>query len=171
MARATYNPATVKDELEELLRGYEGDQSEVIMVLQDIQDKYNWLPREALSYVARKWEIPMTELFHIATFYKAFSLKPRGKHILYLCMGTACHVREAPFILDALERDFGIRNRETTPDGLITLETVNCVGACALGPILVVDGEMKGNMTQAKAGGIIKRLRKQSAEEAQDATA
>jgi NADH:ubiquinone oxidoreductase subunit E len=152
----------IGSDLDELLQDYERDRSEVIMVLQDIQDKYNWLPQEALQYVAKNWKLPMTDLYHISTFYKAFSLKPRGKNILQLCLGTACHVREAPFILDALERDFGLKNRETTDDGLFTLETVNCLGVCALGPVLVVNGEVRGNMTQAKVAGIIKKLRKEA---------
>ncbi len=165
MSNVALDVQKIGNDLDELLKDYDHDRSEVIMVLQDIQDKYNWLPIEALQYVAKNWRIPMTDLYHIATFYKTFSLKPRGKHILQLCMGTACHVREAPFILDALLRDFGIKNRDTTPDGLFTLETVNCVGACAQGPILIVDGDMRGNMTQAKVGGIVKKLRKESERE------
>jgi len=165
MLQVEMNKKKVDAELDEMLAGYERDRTEVIMVLQDIQDKYNWLPQEALTYVAKNWQIPMTDMYHIVTFYKAFSLKPRGKHILQLCLGTACHVREAPFILDALERDHGIKNRETTDDGLFTLETVNCVGACAQGPILIIDGQMRGNMTQTKVGGIIRKLRKAHKEE------
>jgi NADH-quinone oxidoreductase subunit E len=161
MFKVEIDTRRIESDLEELLSSYKRNRTEVIMVLQDIQDKYNWLPKEAIQYVAKNWQIPMSDLYHISTFYKAFSLKPRGKHILHLCLGTACHVREAPFILDALERDFGMKDRETTADGLFTLETVNCVGACALGPILVVDGEMRGNMTQTKVAGIIKKIKKQ----------
>lgn len=150
----------MEKEVEALLADCDKTSEDLIMVLQDIQGKYNWLPREALEYVSRRLDVPLAQIYHIGTFYKAFSLEPRGKHILQVCTGTACHVRGSKFILEGLERDHGLRAGKTTEDKLFTLECVNCLGACALGPILVVDGKYIGHCTQVRAGNAIKRLRK-----------
>jgi NADH-quinone oxidoreductase subunit E len=102
----------------------------------------------------------MSRIFEVATFYKAFSLNPRGRHQLSLCLGTACHVRGAPLIQDSLERTLGIKAGETTKDLEYTFETVNCLGACALGPILVVDNEYQGQVTLSKTNKILRQLGK-----------
>jgi len=159
----------MEKEVEALLADYDKTPEDLIMVLQDIQGKYNWLPREALEYVSRRLDVPLAQIYHIGTFYKAFSLEPRGKHILQICMGTACHVRGAMRIAEEYERQFGLKLGKTSEDGLITFERVNCLGACAIGPIVVVDGEYKGNMTVNRANAIIKRIRREDSKDAADA--
>jgi NADH-quinone oxidoreductase subunit E len=133
----------------------------IIAILQDIQDEVNYLPEEALRYVARALDIPLSKVCSLATFYKAFSLKPRGRHVIHVCLGTACHVRGAVRILEALERDLNIRSGQTDEDLQFTLETVNCLGACALGPVVVVDGDYHGQMDSSKATRLLKRLRRE----------
>ena len=135
------------------------DPSAIIAVLQDMQEQVNYLPEGALRYVAEQLDIPASKVYSLATFYRAFSLEPRGRHQIYVCTGTACHVRGAVKIIDALEREIGIQAGETDEDLEFTLETVNCVGACALGPVIVVDGEYHGQMTAAKSVRLVKKLR------------
>lgn len=127
----------------------------LVSILQDIQEIYNYLPKETLEAVAEKMDMPLIDVCGTATFYKAFSLTPRGKHIITVCVGTACHVRGGPWIVEELENTLGIHPGETTEDGLFTLETVNCLGACALGPVMVIDGEYYGQMTTKKVGSIL----------------
>ena len=124
-------------------------------VLQEIQEIYNYLPKEALEMVAETMAISLVDVYGTASFYKAFSLTPRGKHIVTVCLGTACHVRGGPWIIEELERILDIHPGETTEDGNFTLETVNCLGACALGPVMVIDGEYHGQMTIKKVEGIL----------------
>jgi NADH-quinone oxidoreductase subunit E len=135
------------------------DQAGLIAILQDIQTVYNYLPKEALSYVAEKLEMPLIDVYCVASFFKSFSLKPRGKHIITVCLGTACHVKRAPSILDRIEKKLGIRPGENTEDMQFTLETVNCLGACALAPIMVVDGEYYGQTTMKKVNVILQKHR------------
>jgi NADH-quinone oxidoreductase subunit E len=129
---------------------YQAQPSALLAILQDIQAQENWLPKEALERVAEKLAVPVTRVYGMATFFRAFSLKPRGKHICTVCMGTACHVRGAPKLVEKLERDLKVKAGETTEDKNVTLETVNCVGACALGPLVILDGEYHGNISSAK---------------------
>lgn len=146
--------------VEELVGQWAGEPEKLIMAMLAIQDQFNWLPPDALDYMSRRLEVPRSQVYHIGTFYKVFSLVPRGKHILHLCMGTACHVRGAALVADALQREQGVPLGGTSADGLFTLERVNCVGACAIGPVLLVDGKYHGGMTQNRAGAIVKRLRR-----------
>lgn len=132
----------------------------LIPILQDIQREFNWLPMEALEIVSKELDIPLMDVYGVATFYRTFSLKPRGKHIVTVCLGTACHVRGGQRIADFLSREMGIQPGETTENMKFTLETVNCLGACALGPIVVVNGEYHGQMTTSKAAVLLKGLRK-----------
>ncbi|RTZ92429.1 MAG: NAD(P)H-dependent oxidoreductase subunit E [Deltaproteobacteria bacterium] len=148
------------EKLDAILDRYDRNPAQLIPILQDVQAEENYLPREALEAISEKLDIPLVRLYSVATFYKAFSLKPRGKHIVQVCMGTACHVRGAPRILDKMVRDFGIQPGGTTKDMEFTLETVNCLGACALGPIVVVDGEYHGQMTTPKWDKLYKTLKK-----------
>jgi NADH-quinone oxidoreductase subunit E len=134
------------------------DKHSLIPILQDIQEEYNWLPREALEIIAQKLDISLMDIYGVATFYRTFSLKPRGKHIITVCQGTACHVRGGQRISDAISRALGINPGETTEDRKFTLETVNCLGCCAIGPIVMVDGEYYGGMTSQKALGLIKAI-------------
>ena len=144
--------------IERVLNHKVRDRSQLIEVLQDVQEEFNYLPEEALRAIAERLAVPEIEVFRVANFYKAFTLQPRGQHLLTLCMGTACHVRAAERLLDQVKAQAGITAGETTEDGKLTLETVNCLGACALGPVAVVDGEYYDHMTPAKLRSVIGRL-------------
>lgn len=137
-------------ELEALTAKAAGQKRALIQTLQDIQDRFQWLPPEALEHVAEALGVPLAQVYGVATFYKAFSLAPRGRHVCTVCLGTACHVRGGGAVLEAFERRLGIAEGQTTPDGAFTLERVNCLGACALAPLAVVDGRPHGQMTEAK---------------------
>jgi len=141
-----------------IIEKYGGDKSFIIPILQDIQREFNYLPREALDALCVNLDVPQSLVYHLATFYRAFSLTPKGKYRLSLCMGTACHVRGAPQIADHVERTLGIKPGETSKDLEYSLETVNCLGACALGPILVVNDEYHGQMTIAKTSKVLKSI-------------
>ncbi len=134
-----------------------GDGS-LIAALEQIQERYRYLPPEALILASERLGVPLSQAYSVATFYNAFSLKPKGKHCLHVCMGTACHVRGSPQVLDRLETKLGIKAAQTTRDHLFTLETVNCLGACALGPIVVTDGEYSGQMTTQKVDRLLKNI-------------
>ena len=149
--------------IENILDRHQHDRTAIIAILQDIQDEVNYLPEDALRYVAQALDVPISKVCSLATFYKAFSLQPRGKHVIHVCLGTACHVRGAVRILEALERDLGIRSGQTDENLQFTLETVNCLGACALGPVVVVDGEYHGQMTSAKTQSLLKRVKARDA--------
>jgi NADH-quinone oxidoreductase subunit E len=146
--------------LDTILERHDREPANVIAILQDIQAETNWLPEEDLRYVCAKLGIPLSKMMALATFYRAFSLQPRGKHIVQACLGTACHVRGAVRILGAIERELGIEGGQTDEDLQWTLETVGCLGACALGPIVVVDGEYHGQMTSVKATRLLQRIKK-----------
>ncbi len=136
--------------VDSILDTYQHDRGMLISILQDIQREYNYLPKEALIMVSQGLGIALSRVYSVATFFKAFNLKPRGRHLINVCLGTACHVRGAVRILETIERELGINRGETTQDLKYTLETVNCVGACALGPVVVIDGEHVGGMRTEK---------------------
>jgi NADH-quinone oxidoreductase subunit E len=133
-------------------------QVSLISLLSEIQDRYHYLPRSSLVLLSETLNVPLSQIYSVATFYNAFSLKPRGAHLVRVCMGTACHVRGAPHILNRLESKLNIHAGGTTRDRNVTLETVNCLGACALGPIAVVDGNYTGQMDISKADRLLKTL-------------
>ena len=139
-----------KKKIKSILARYQGDPGMLVAILQDVQAEYNYLPREALEKVGQGLDVPLSQVYSVASFFKAFSLKPRGRHLINVCLGTACHVRGAGRVIDEVERNLGIKSGETTKDMKYTLETVNCVGACALGPIVVIDGNYTGEMTGSK---------------------
>ena len=147
--------------LDSLIDKYGARREALIPVLQDIQTRLNWLPEEVLVAVAQRFEIPLIDLYGIVTFYKSFSLKPRGDHLVTVCLGTACHVRGGQRIVEAIARELGINPGETTEDLKFSLETVNCLGCCAIGPIVVIDGEYYGGMTSQKALSLIRRIGKE----------
>jgi NADH-quinone oxidoreductase subunit E len=133
----------------------------IVALLQQVQEQYNYLPEHVLRDLARARGLSLMEIFSVATFYKSFSLQPRGKHKFVVCTGTACHVQGSEKVTDELSRMLGIKPGETSQDGEYSLENVNCLGACALAPLLVVDGNYHGNMTVARVAAIIKeQLRK-----------
>jgi NADH-quinone oxidoreductase subunit E len=145
------------DEILSIIRKHEGDRGGLISIFEEIQAKHNYLPPEALKVVAQETGRSLVDLYGVATFYKSFSLKPRGKHLCSVCLGTACHVRQAPIIAGEFERQLGIHAGETTPDREFTLETVNCLGACALGPVVVVDGHYFSNVRSTRVKPIIEK--------------
>lgn len=127
----------------------------LIAILEEIQEVHGFLPESALRLVAAATDHSLVDVYGVATFYHSFSLEPRGKHHLCACLGTACHVRGAPTVVEALEQQLGIAAGETTPDGEFSLETVSCLGACALGPIVVVDGVYHSKMTAGKVRKVL----------------
>jgi len=144
------------DKIEQIINKYQGKASSLIQVLLEIQRENRWLPKEVLEKVSKKLKVPLSEIQHIATFYKAFSLIPRGRHEIHVCMGTACHVRGAPRVLGTVQDLIGTRPGETDSDLKFSLETVNCLGCCALGPVMVVDGKHHGKIAPAKAEDVLK---------------
>jgi len=150
------NPEQIEKIIED---HHKGNQAGLISLLEEIQAKYSYLPEEALRIVSQKMGYSLVDLYGVATFYRAFSLTPRGKHLISVCLGTACHVRGGDIIASEFQRQLSIRPGETTPDKEISLETVNCLGACALGPIVVVDGHYFSNVTVQKVKEIIHKAR------------
>ena len=129
-----------------ILDNYQHDEGSLVSILQDTQSEFGYLVREALVEISTGLGIPLSQVYSVATFFRSFSLKPRGRHLINVCLGTACHVRGAVRVLEAIERELGIKSGETTEDLKFGLETVNCVGACALGPIVIIDGKYSGEM-------------------------
>ena len=136
----------MEKKIESILDNYRRDRGLLVSILQDIQAEYNYLPKEALVQVNKGLDVPLSRVYSVVTFFKSFSLKPRGRHLINVCLGTACHVRGAVRVLEKIERELGISRSETTGDLKYTLETVNCVVACALGPIVIIDGEYSGQV-------------------------
>lgn len=151
----------MQETVDRIIDQYGGEERHLLAVLQDIQGKFNFLPRPALEQVCRKMNISMSRISYMATFFSSFSLKERGKHICTVCLGTACHVRGAPRLVEELERVLEVKAGQTTKDRQFTVETVNCVGACALGPLVIVDGEYHGNMSANQVDRMIRNVRKQ----------
>ncbi len=135
-----------------------GESFSLISVLSEIQERYHYLPHSALVLLSETYNIPLSQIYSVATFYHHFTLKPRGAHLVRVCMGTACHVRGSPHVLNRFETKLNIHPGETTRDRSVTLETVNCLGACALGPITVVDEKYTGETDVAKVDRILKNL-------------
>ncbi len=146
-------------EIDAIIERYENKPSSILAILQDIQTKEKYLPKEALERIGEKLGMPVNKIYRIATFYRALSLTPRGRHEVCVCMGTACHVRGAQRIVDQIKLELGIRPGETTKDRNFTLETVNCLGVCAAGPVVAIDGQYFGKMSPAKVDGTLKKFR------------
>jgi NADH-quinone oxidoreductase subunit E len=141
----------------EIIESHGYQRSSLIGILQDIQARMNYLPRKALLQVAKSLDIPVTTIYEVATFYKAFSLEPKGRHTIQVCLGTACHVRGGTRILSYLENRLDAKSGTTTSDLAFTLESVNCLGACALGPMMVIDKKYYGKINTIKIESILKR--------------
>jgi NADH-quinone oxidoreductase subunit E len=146
----------LKGKVQEVLQKYQHDNSLLVDILQDIQAETGYLPKEVLEETARGLDIPLSRVYSVATFFKAFSLKPRGRYLINVCVGTACHVRGSGKVVEKIEEELGIKRGETTPDLKFTLETVNCLGACALGPIVVVGEDYHGEMTPETVSSVLK---------------
>jgi NADH:ubiquinone oxidoreductase subunit E len=150
--------------LEQILEGRRSQPNQLIEVLQDVQQNYGYIPKEAMQIVSQGLGVPIIEVYRVASFYKAFRLKPSGKHVLTMCTGTACHVRGSHLLLDHAISQLGIKPGEVTPDGLFSIEHVNCLGACALGPIVAENGSYHHHMTPGKLRKLIETLRRQKTE-------
>jgi len=142
-----------------VLAKYQRDKSALIDILQDTQSAIGYLPREALEEIHAGLDVPLSRVYSVATFFKAFSLTPRGRHVINVCLGTACHVRGAPRIIEEITRQLKINPGETTPDGEFTLETVNCLGACALAPVVVIDDVYYEKVTPDRLRALINGCR------------
>jgi NADH:ubiquinone oxidoreductase subunit E len=151
----------MKGRLDAILEPAIGKRGALIGVLQDIQQACNYLPPDALHYACERLGLPVSQAYGLARFYNSFSLTPRGKHIVRVCMGTACHVKGAGLILQALERILEVKAGATTEDRLFTLEPVRCLGCCGLAPVMTINDDLYGSVTQASLPKIIERYRKQ----------
>jgi len=145
--------------IDRIIDKHDGEASSLNQVLLEIQSEFNWLPKTALERVSDKLQVPVTRIQHIATFYKAFSLVPKGRHQVHVCMGTACHVRGAPRILDTVQEVTGLDPGETDLEMKFSLETVNCLGCCALGPVMEIDGKTHGKMSTAQTADILEKYK------------
>jgi NADH-quinone oxidoreductase subunit E len=151
----TMDAEQVREKVSSILDRYERNEGMLVSILQDTQAALGYLAREALVEVSTGLEVPLSRVYSVATFFRAFSLKPRGRHLIDVCLGTACHVRGAVGILNSIERETGIKPGETSEDMRFSLETVNCVGACALGPIVIIDGKYEGEMKIDKVKALL----------------
>jgi len=157
---ATVTETTV----ESLVSSRQGMPSQLIEVLQDVQEAHGYISEATMNTVSAGLGVPLIDVYRVASFYKAFSLKPRGRHVITVCMGTACHVRGAPRMLDEVLGQLNVTPGETTDDGAFTVERVNCLGTCALGPVVVVDGQYHAHMNPGKLRKLIESIREQDSE-------
>ena len=141
-----------------IINKYNGDRGQLVSILQDIQTEYLYLPKEALIQVSESMAIPASRIYDVATFFRAFSLEARGRHLINVCLGTACHVRGAVRVLEKVERSLATKRGATTKDRKFTLETVNCMGCCAVGPAVKIDGEYFGQMSTEKVDNLLNRF-------------
>ena len=145
----------IMDRIDDIINKYINEEGVLIQLLLDIQREFNWIPKEAITRINERLHIPLSQIYRVASFYTALSLKPRGRHLIRVCLGTACYVRGGPRILDSVERTLDIKAGDTTSDGKFTLETVNCLGCCALGPVIEIDGQYHGRLSSASIGKML----------------
>ena len=157
--------------LDQILAGRRSQPNQLIEVLQDIQKNYGYISQEAIQTISQALGVPLIEVYRVASFYKAFRLEPSGKNVLTMCMGTACHVRGARLLVDQATGQLGVKPGEVTSDGLFSVEHVNCLGACALGPIVTENGSYHHHMTPGKLRKLIETLGNQKTEDNQDVMA
>ncbi|NQT84040.1 NADH-quinone oxidoreductase subunit NuoE [bacterium] len=150
-------PAEDRVKIEEILHQHNGEKSALVSILQSTNAFYNYLPEGVLRYLSRQLDVPLSLIYRIATFYTAFSLKPRGRHIIRVCVGTTCHVKGAPLIIETLERKLGIKRGETTEDMAFSLEEVACLGCCGLAPVMTVGDDLYGKISQAEVTKILRK--------------
>jgi len=146
------------ERVNEIIDRHGAERMHALAILQDIQREFNFLPRKALEQTAQSLGVPEGEIYRMATFFQSFSLHPKGEYVCKVCLGTACHVLGGPRILESLERELGIRAGETTPDGKFSLEAVRCLGACALGPVVVINEEPYAHTTPDRAVKLVRRI-------------
>jgi NADH-quinone oxidoreductase subunit E len=142
--------------VDKIIDKYAGEEGILIQLLLDIQQELNWIPKEVAERISQRLNIPQSQIYRVASFYTAMSLTPRGRHLVSVCMGTACHIRGSPRLLDRITDVLKIQPGEISPDRRFTLNTVNCLGCCALGPVMVVDGKYHGKLAPAEAEGVLK---------------
>ncbi len=143
------------EHIDKIIDKYADEKGVLIQLLLDVQRELNWIPKEAIMRIHERLKIPVSEIYRVASFYTALSLKPRGRHLVRVCAGTACYVRGGPRILDSVEQILGIKPGETTNDNKFSLETVNCLGCCALGPVVEIDREYHGKLSTATIGQLL----------------
>jgi NADH-quinone oxidoreductase subunit E len=144
-----------EEQIDKIIDKYGTEKGILIQLLLDIQKELNWIPKEAINRISDRLKIPYSQIYRIASFYTALSLKPIGRHLVRVCLGTACYVRGAPRILDSVTNKLGIKSGETTSDHKFSLETVNCLGCCALGPVIEIDGKYHGKLNSAELDKIL----------------
>jgi len=152
--------AVQEGKVSEIVNRWGAAEAFLVEMLQDIQHEYRYIPGEAIEAVAQQVGVPLGQVYHLATFFKGFSLKPRGEYVVSVCMGTACHVKGAPRIVDACCRELGVSEGETSPDGRFTVETVRCLGCCGLAAVMTVNEDLHGHVNSAKVPRLLKRYRK-----------
>jgi NADH-quinone oxidoreductase subunit E len=145
----------IESKVTEIVEKYGNDTNAIVAILQDIQEAHNYLPREELERLSKEMDVPLSRILSVATFYKAFSLTPRGKYPINFCLGTACHVRGGGRIMDKIERELGIERGETTEDLQFSLEEVRCLGCCGLAPVMMVGKDVQGKLTESKVVPIL----------------
>ncbi|MBW2196088.1 MAG: NAD(P)H-dependent oxidoreductase subunit E, partial [Deltaproteobacteria bacterium] len=145
------------EKVDRILKKNGNETTALVDILHDIQNEYYYLPQDIMKRLAEKLGIPLSRIYSTATFFKAFSLEPRGRHLISVCLGTACHVRGGPRIVDQIGSALDIEAGETTEDRNFTLDTVNCVGCCAIGPVMVVDGKYFGGVSAKKVLSVLKK--------------
>ncbi len=143
------------DKVDQIIDQYAGEEGVLIQVLLDVQREFNWIPNDVIKHISERLQIPISQIYRVASFYKAMSLTPVGRHLVQVCLGTACHVRGGPKVLDKAEQMLDIKAGDTTKDMKFTLQRVNCLGCCALGPVMVIDGEYHGKLPVAKVEEIL----------------
>jgi NADH-quinone oxidoreductase subunit E len=147
-------------DIDAIIEGYRAEKRFLIPILQDIQAEQHYLSPEAVRYVAARLRLPLVDVYGLATFYNCFSLKPRGKHLIKVCLGTACHLKGGPRVVETVERELKVHEGDMTPDGQFTYQTVRCVGACALAPLALVDEKYQAKTSSRKIAQVIKRLQR-----------
>jgi NADH-quinone oxidoreductase subunit E len=153
------------EQIDKIIDKYMGQKGVLIQLLLEIQHEFNWIPKSAITRIHKRLKIPTSEIYRVASFYTALSLKPRGLHLIRVCSGTACYVRGGPRILDSVERELKIKPGETTKDNNFTLETVNCLGCCALGPVVEIDGKYHGKLSPSNVGQLLSKYSKKEMEQ------
>ena len=145
--------------VDQIIDRYEGEEGILIQLLLDIQQELNWIPKEVAERISQRLNIPQSQIYRVASFYTAMSLTPQGRHLVSVCMGTACHIRGSPRLLDRITDILKIQPGETSPDRRFTLNTVNCLGCCALGPVMVVDGKYHGKVAPTEVEEVLKNCK------------
>jgi len=151
--------AISKQEIKSLIESYENDRRHALRIMQDMQRIYNYVPREGLEALAERFSCPVSSLYSLATFYRALSLKPKGKNVIKVCDGTACHIRGSANLIGSIGRELDIAPGETTEDGMFSLELVNCLGSCALAPVMVVNEKYYSKVSMGQLAGIFNKIR------------